>query len=96
MKNAIAVLTVLAACSTVSAVAQDNDWGKGSIKHVLLVSVDGMHAVDFENCAKGISHGKQWRALLPGSCCSGQDRRELCSRQHFKTFRFLPWPDLRS
>ncbi|HET6220503.1 MAG TPA: alkaline phosphatase family protein [Acidobacteriaceae bacterium] len=55
MKNAIAALTVLAACSTVSAVAQDNDWGKGPIKHVLLVSVDGMHAVDFENCAKGIS-----------------------------------------
>ena len=60
MKNAIAVLGVLAACSTVFAVAQDNDWGKGSIKHVLLVSVDGMHAVDFENCAKGICHGKQW------------------------------------
>jgi hypothetical protein len=26
-----------------------------TIKHVLLVSIDGMHAVDFINCAKGIS-----------------------------------------
>ena len=55
MKNAIAALTMLAACSTVSAVAQDNDWGKGPIKHVLLVSVDGMHAVDLLNCVNGIS-----------------------------------------
>lgn len=31
--------------------AQDN----GAIKHVLLISVDGMHAVDFVNCANGIS-----------------------------------------
>jgi hypothetical protein len=34
-----------------SAVAQ----GSGSpVKHVLLISVDGMHAVDFLNCAKGV------------------------------------------
>jgi hypothetical protein len=33
-----------------SAVAQ----GSGSVKHVLLISVDGMHAVDFLNCANGI------------------------------------------
>lgn len=26
-----------------------------NIKHVLLISVDGMHAVDFKNCANGIS-----------------------------------------
>src|SRR5260370_41689630 len=25
------------------------------IRHVLLISIDGMHAIDFENCAKGIS-----------------------------------------
>ncbi len=27
----------------------------GKIKHVLLISIDGMHAVDFYNCANGIS-----------------------------------------
>jgi Type I phosphodiesterase / nucleotide pyrophosphatase len=28
--------------------------GSGKIKHVLLLSIDGMHAVDFYNCARGI------------------------------------------
>ncbi len=54
MKTAIAVLSLAAACSAASAVAQDN-IGQGPIKRVLLVSIDGMHAADFENCAKGIS-----------------------------------------
>ena len=55
MKNAMAVLSLVVACSAVFAVAQDNDWGGRPIKQVLLVSVDGMHAVDFENCTNGIS-----------------------------------------
>ena len=72
MKNAIAVLTVLATCSTVSAVAQDNDWGRGPIKHVLLVSVDGMHAVDFENCAKGISTVNNGEPYCPALAALGK------------------------
>ena len=72
MKNALAALTVLAACSTVSAVAQDNDWGKGPIKHVLLVSVDGMHAVDFENCAKGISTVNNGEPYCPALAALGK------------------------
>jgi hypothetical protein len=32
------------------------DWGfGGGIKHVLLISIDGMHALDFINCSQGIS-----------------------------------------
>jgi hypothetical protein len=54
MKTAIAVLSLAAACSAASAVAQDS-LGQGPIKRVLLISIDGMHAADFENCAKGIS-----------------------------------------
>ena len=72
MKNVIAVLGVLAACSTVSAVAQDNDWGRGPIKHVLLVSVDGMHAVDFENCAKGISTVNNGEPYCPALAALGK------------------------
>ena len=72
MKNVIAVLGVLAACSTVSAVAQDNDWGRGPIKHVLLVSVDGMHAVDFENCAKGISTINNGEPYCPALAALGK------------------------
>ena len=56
MKRVIALLSLAAACSAVSALAQDHaDVGHGRIKHVLLISVDGMHAVDFANCANGIS-----------------------------------------
>jgi hypothetical protein len=29
--------------------------GDGPIKHVLLISIDGMHSLDFANCSKGIS-----------------------------------------
>ncbi len=55
MKKTVAILSLAAACSAVSATAQDNDFGQGHIKRVLLISVDGMHAVDFANCANGIS-----------------------------------------
>ena len=42
--------------STIPAPAHANDdEGHPHIKHVLLISIDGMHAVDFENCANGIS-----------------------------------------
>src|SRR5215467_13417353 len=34
--------------------AHADDGGNG-IKHVLLISIDGMHALDFINCARGIS-----------------------------------------
>ena len=47
MKKTLAMITLAAACFTGAAVAQ--------IQHVLLISVDGMHAVDFLNCANGIS-----------------------------------------
>lgn len=35
--------------------AEDNERHHGHIKRVLLISIDGMHAVDFANCANGIS-----------------------------------------
>jgi hypothetical protein len=48
-----AMLTLLL---TVAAAAQDHDhdWDRSQIHHVLLISIDGMHAVDFLNCTKGI------------------------------------------
>jgi hypothetical protein len=33
----------------------DNQGNHGNIKRVLLISIDGMHAVDFANCVNGIS-----------------------------------------
>ena len=47
----------LVAASAGLPVHADSQGGsnRGSIKHVLLISIDGMHALDFINCAQGIS-----------------------------------------
>ena len=55
MKKIVALLSLAASFSALPTLAQDNDFAKGPIKHVLLISVDGMHALDFINCANGIS-----------------------------------------
>ena len=45
----------LAACLASTAYAQNNgDWPNSQIRHVLLISVDGLHAVDLLNCSNGI------------------------------------------
>src|SRR6201994_2696473 len=53
-------LFMLASLGATAAHAQDRgDQGglnqRNQIRHVLLLSIDGMHAVDFANCANGIS-----------------------------------------
>jgi hypothetical protein len=55
MNRAIAVFSLVAALSMSPAMAQDSGLAKGPIKRVLLISVDGMHAVDYLNCVNGIS-----------------------------------------
>jgi len=51
------VFAVLAAIGATSGIAEvkSKDLHETPIKHVLLISVDGMHAVDFRNCSKGIA-----------------------------------------
>src|ERR1700675_19762 len=71
MKTAIAVLSLAAACSAASAFAQ-NSLGQGPIKQVLLISVDGMHAVDFANCAKGISTVNNGEPYCPAIAALGK------------------------
>jgi hypothetical protein len=51
---AVAVALTLA-LSTRGIAADKNTVGSGNIKHVLLLSIDGMHAVDFYNCSHGIA-----------------------------------------
>src|ERR1700722_17407769 len=71
MKRAIAVLSLAVACSAASAVAQ-NSLGQGPIKQVLLISVDGMHAADFANCAKGISTVNNGEPYCPAIAALGK------------------------
>jgi hypothetical protein len=49
MKKTLALLSLAAVCSFGTAIAQDANFEQGPIKRVLLISIDGMHAVDFEN-----------------------------------------------
>ncbi len=49
-----ALATVLTFATQVMA-ADSSPVGSGNIKHVLLLSIDGMHAVDFYNCSHGIA-----------------------------------------
>jgi hypothetical protein len=48
-------LLSLASVSVLAADRPKNDDSDTKFRHVLLISVDGMHAVDFANCAHGIS-----------------------------------------
>jgi hypothetical protein len=48
-------ISLLLASSTNKIAADTGSIGSGKIKHVLLLSIDGMHAVDFYNCAHGIA-----------------------------------------
>ncbi len=57
MRKSVLLATILLGSFAASAFAgdHDDDRDRGSIRHILLISIDGMHAVDFLNCAVGIA-----------------------------------------
>lgn len=55
----LVTLSLSAAAQTTAAV------GSGPIKHVLLLSIDGMHAVDFENCSHGVADVNDGQPYCP-------------------------------
>jgi len=57
MKKTSLLILSMAALVAVNATAESNerDWHHSQIRHVLLISVDGMHAVDFLNCSQGVA-----------------------------------------
>ena len=58
-------LTFAAMCLTFGANGQDNVYGQGHVQRVLLISVDGIHAVDFKNCSNGISGANNGEPYCP-------------------------------
>jgi Type I phosphodiesterase / nucleotide pyrophosphatase len=72
MKKLVALLSLAVACSAVSANAEDYNSHQGHIKRVLLISVDGMHAVDFANCANGISTVNNGQPYCPALAALGK------------------------
>ncbi len=61
------VVAIAAAALMMSASAQNGDGGLGdsSIKHVLLISIDGMHALDYKNCAHGVAGVNNGKPYCP-------------------------------
>ena len=56
MKKLLTVALSIGLCGATLLAQANDDWGgRTHIKHVLLISIDGMHAVDYLNCSKGIS-----------------------------------------
>jgi Type I phosphodiesterase / nucleotide pyrophosphatase len=52
---AAAAVVLTLSSSNYGRAADESRVGSKSVKHVLLLSIDGMHAVDFYNCAHGIA-----------------------------------------
>jgi len=67
MKKTVILLSLAVACTIGTATAQNNP-----IKRVLLISVDGMHAVDFLNCSNGISTVNNGEPYCPAIAALGK------------------------
>jgi hypothetical protein len=52
--------------------AEPNSYGSGKVKHVLLISIDGMHAVDYYNCTHGIASINSGSPYCPNLAALGQ------------------------
>jgi hypothetical protein len=73
--KATTLLLAVAAMLVSSAEAMAADAGpdgSGRIRHVVLLSVDGMHAVDFYNCAHGIAGMNNGNPYCPNLAALGQ------------------------
>jgi hypothetical protein len=64
MKRTLALLSLVVIC-TIGTVFAEHDNDRNHIRRVLLISVDGMHAVDFTNCANGISTANNGEPFCP-------------------------------
>ena len=90
MKKAIALLSLAAACLTGTAIAQTNNFLQGKIKRVLLISVDGMHAVDFLNCSKGMNTIDNGRPFCPALAALGRTGVNYVAASTSKTSDSFP------
>jgi hypothetical protein len=68
--TSLLVLTALSVFAA-KAEAQDNGWSKSKVKHVLLISIDGMHAVDYLNCSQGIAGANDGKPFCPNMAALG-------------------------
>src|SRR6202050_3503742 len=71
--------------------AADTDKvGSKHIKHVLLLSIDGMHAVDFYNCAHGIAGINGGNPYCPNMAALSQTGVKYVAASASKPFDSFP------
>lgn len=68
----ISALALLLAASSALAQSAKSQKPASGIQRVLLISVDGMHAVDFLNCANGITTANNGQPFCPSIAALGQ------------------------
>src|SRR6202161_986212 len=90
MKKTFALLSLAVLGLMVAAIAQDNNFHKGPIKRVLLISVDGMHAVDYLNCASGISTINNGQPFCPALAALGKTGVNYVAASTSKTSDSFP------
>src|ERR1700726_4380914 len=90
MKKTLALLSLAVVCSMGTAIAQNKDDHHGHIKRVLLISVDGMHAVDFANCVNGISTVNSGAPYCPALAALGKTGINYVAASTSKTSDSFP------
>jgi predicted AlkP superfamily pyrophosphatase or phosphodiesterase len=74
MHKRLSTVAVAAATLMLGASAQNGGgFDDSSIKHVLLISIDGMHALDFKNCSQGIAGANDGKPYCPNLSALGQN-----------------------
>jgi hypothetical protein len=83
-------LAMTLASTTPGITADSSRVGSGKIKHVLLLSIDGMHAVDFYNCANGIVGVNGGEAYCPNMAALAQTGINYVSAESAKPSDSFP------
>jgi hypothetical protein len=83
-------LAMTLASTTPGITADSGRVGSGKIKHVLLLSIDGMHAVDFYNCANGIAGVNGGEAYCPNMAALAQTGINYVSAESAKPSDSFP------
>ncbi len=73
-KCAAAAAFLIGGIAASTALAQNGsaNWNSNRIRHVLLISVDGMHAVDYLNCSRGVCGVNEGQPYCPNLASLGQ------------------------
>jgi predicted AlkP superfamily pyrophosphatase or phosphodiesterase len=80
----------LGLASTQGIAADNSPVGSGKIKHVLLLSIDGVHAADFYNCANGIAGVNGGYPYCPNMAALGESAIKYVNTESSKPSDSFP------